>query len=118
MSPSPLSPASNPQNPARAPAGHLASTTPRTRAEKHLFSHSTQHTAHISALVESRPYWGIGDWEGRDLMSRGHSQHWSQILEATIGERVISSSALNRYYRPLYVLLEKFVRAHRVPIGW
>ncbi|KAF9806423.1 hypothetical protein SFRURICE_001218 [Spodoptera frugiperda] len=25
------------------------------RAEKHLFSHSTQHTAHISALVESRP---------------------------------------------------------------
>ncbi|XP_022817032.1 angiotensin-converting enzyme-like [Spodoptera litura] len=54
----------------------------------------------------------------KDFMSRGHSQHWSQILEATIGEHVISASALNRYYRPLYVLLEKFVRAHRVPIGW
>ncbi|KAF9815383.1 hypothetical protein SFRURICE_011535 [Spodoptera frugiperda] len=84
MSPSPLSPASNPQNPARAPAGRVRMrtehSTPRTRAEKHLFSHSTQHTAqhlrfggvpraekhlfshstqhtaHISALVESRPH--------------------------------------------------------------
>ncbi|KAJ8704540.1 hypothetical protein PYW07_011728 [Mythimna separata] len=54
----------------------------------------------------------------KDFMSRGHSQHWSEILEATTGENYISAEALNRYYEPLYNLLVKFVRAHNVPIGW
>nr|XP_049698818.1 angiotensin-converting enzyme-related protein [Helicoverpa armigera] len=54
----------------------------------------------------------------KDFMSRGHSQHWREILQQTLGEDDISAAPLNRYYRPLYELLEKFVRAHRVPIGW
>lgn len=54
----------------------------------------------------------------RELMSRGHSQNYQEILQATIGTDVIDSSALERYYRPLYTLLVKHVRAHRIPIGW
>ncbi|XP_063631466.1 angiotensin-converting enzyme-like [Cydia splendana] len=54
----------------------------------------------------------------RELMSRGHSQNYQEILQATLGTDVISSAALERYYRPLYALLVKHVRAHRIPIGW
>ncbi|KAG6447266.1 hypothetical protein O3G_MSEX004840 [Manduca sexta] len=54
----------------------------------------------------------------KDLMSRGHSQHWSDILEAITGERNISSAPLERYYRPLFKLLKRIVHAHRIPIGW
>ncbi|KAI8441442.1 hypothetical protein MSG28_015042 [Choristoneura fumiferana] len=54
----------------------------------------------------------------KDFMSRGHSQHWRQILKETIDVDTISASALKRYYRPLYKLLSHLVRAHRIPIGW
>ncbi|KAI5643703.1 angiotensin-converting enzyme domain-containing protein [Phthorimaea operculella] len=54
----------------------------------------------------------------KDLMSRGHSQHWHQILSATTGSDVISASALKRYYRPLYTLLERMIQKHRIPVGW
>ncbi|KAF9805743.1 hypothetical protein SFRURICE_009375 [Spodoptera frugiperda] len=88
MSPSPLSPASNQQNPARAPPGRVRMrtehSTPRTRAEKHLFSHSTQHThtAHISALVESRELKNISS---RTAHSTPHTSllWWSPGLTMT-----------------------------------
>ncbi|XP_052754247.1 angiotensin-converting enzyme-like [Galleria mellonella] len=54
----------------------------------------------------------------KDLMSRGHSQHWREILQATTGDTDISSKALLRYYRPLQELLEKLVRIYHIPIGW
>ncbi|CAB3261949.1 unnamed protein product [Arctia plantaginis] len=54
----------------------------------------------------------------KDIMSRGHSQHWSEILQETVDEQNISSEALNRYYEPLYKVLDKFVRKHHVPMGW
>ncbi|XP_075988364.1 angiotensin-converting enzyme-related protein-like [Anticarsia gemmatalis] len=54
----------------------------------------------------------------KDLMSRGHSQHWSELLQMTTDIEDFSSSALNRYYRPLYKVLKKFVTQHRIPIGW
>ncbi|KAJ2938192.1 hypothetical protein O0L34_g18531 [Tuta absoluta] len=54
----------------------------------------------------------------KDIMSRGHSQHWRQILSATTGSDVISAAALKRYYRPLYKLLELTIRKHRIPVGW
>nr|XP_026483627.1 angiotensin-converting enzyme-like [Vanessa tameamea] len=54
----------------------------------------------------------------KDLMSRGHSQHWRQILRETIGEVDISANALKRHYRPLYVILMRLVEKYRIPIGW
>ncbi|KAM3956118.1 angiotensin-converting enzyme [Aphomia sociella] len=54
----------------------------------------------------------------KDLMSRGHSQHWREILRATTGDSDISSKALLRYYRPLHKLLVKLVNAYHIPIGW
>ncbi|XP_046974941.1 angiotensin-converting enzyme-like [Vanessa cardui] len=54
----------------------------------------------------------------KDLMSRGHSQHWRQILKETIGEVDISATALKRHYRPLYVILMRLVEKYRIPIGW
>ncbi|XP_059062586.1 angiotensin-converting enzyme-like [Achroia grisella] len=54
----------------------------------------------------------------KELMSKGHSQHWRDILQATTGDTTISSKALLRYYRPLQKLLEKLVRIYRIPIGW
>ncbi|XP_050358836.1 angiotensin-converting enzyme-like [Nymphalis io] len=54
----------------------------------------------------------------KDLMSRGHSQHWREIIEDTIGEVDISAAALKRHYRPLYVMLTRLVEKYSIPIGW
>ncbi|CAH2084067.1 unnamed protein product [Euphydryas editha] len=54
----------------------------------------------------------------KDLMSRGHSQHWKQILRETIGADDISAFALKRHYHPLYVLLMRLVEKYKIPIGW
>lgn len=51
-------------------------------------------------------------------MSRGDSQNWREVLLSTIGQDDISASALKRYYRPVYKLLERLVHVHRIPIGW
>ncbi|XP_053621358.1 angiotensin-converting enzyme-like isoform X2 [Plodia interpunctella] len=53
-----------------------------------------------------------------DIMSPGHSQHWREILSSSIGVEEISASSLLRYYSPLQELLERFVKKHRIPIGW
>ncbi|XP_041987996.1 angiotensin-converting enzyme-like [Aricia agestis] len=54
----------------------------------------------------------------KDLMSRGHSQHWQEILSETIGEDEISDSSLQRYYRPLISVLLRLVKQHQIPLGW
>ncbi|XP_048002191.1 angiotensin-converting enzyme-like [Leguminivora glycinivorella] len=54
----------------------------------------------------------------KELMSKGHSHNYQELLQVTIGIDGISSSALERYYRPLHSLLVKHVRALRIPIGW
>lgn len=51
-------------------------------------------------------------------MSRGHSQHWREILHATTGKDHISVNPIKRYYRPLYKFLSKLVQKNRIPIGW
>ncbi|XP_072937608.1 angiotensin-converting enzyme-like [Epargyreus clarus] len=54
----------------------------------------------------------------RDIMSRGHSQPWRDILEATTGNPDVTATAIVRYYRPLTELLQRLVDKHRIPLGW
>ncbi|CAG9794334.1 unnamed protein product [Diatraea saccharalis] len=54
----------------------------------------------------------------KDFMSRGHSQHWREILFATTGNTDITPLALQRYYRPLYNILERTVKKLNIPLGW
>ncbi|XP_045782768.1 angiotensin-converting enzyme-like [Maniola jurtina] len=54
----------------------------------------------------------------KDIMSRGASQNWKQILQETTGETEISAVSLKRYYRPLYKLLMRLVEKYDIPIGW
>ncbi|XP_026316262.1 angiotensin-converting enzyme-like [Hyposmocoma kahamanoa] len=54
----------------------------------------------------------------KDLMSRGHSQHWREILQSTTGKDHVSVLPIKRYYRPLYKFLSKLVRKYHIPMGW
>ncbi|XP_063835604.1 angiotensin-converting enzyme-like [Ostrinia nubilalis] len=54
----------------------------------------------------------------KDLMSRGHSQHWQEILQETTGNTDITADSLKRYYRPLYDVLRRIVQKHQIPLGW
>nr|XP_034838688.1 angiotensin-converting enzyme [Maniola hyperantus] len=54
----------------------------------------------------------------KDIMSRGTSQNWQQILQETTGITDISAVSLKRYYRPLYKLLMRLVEKFDIPIGW
>ncbi|XP_052742901.1 angiotensin-converting enzyme [Bicyclus anynana] len=54
----------------------------------------------------------------KDIMSRGSSQHWQQILKETTGRMEISAASLKRYYQPLYKLLTRLVVKYDIPIGW
>ncbi|KAJ0170310.1 hypothetical protein K1T71_014238 [Dendrolimus kikuchii] len=54
----------------------------------------------------------------RDIMSKGHSQHWKEILKSTINVTDISSTALMRYYRPLQRILLEHIQKYKIPIGW
>ncbi|RVE53599.1 hypothetical protein evm_001740 [Chilo suppressalis] len=54
----------------------------------------------------------------RDFMSRGNSQHWREILFSTTGNTDITPLALQRYYRPLYEVLERFAKRKGIPLGW
>ncbi|XP_038217848.1 angiotensin-converting enzyme-related protein-like [Zerene cesonia] len=53
-----------------------------------------------------------------DLMSRGSSQHWMEILQESADIGTITSSSLINYYRPVYKMLAQFVKKHNIPIGW
>ncbi|KAL0859128.1 hypothetical protein ABMA27_010963 [Loxostege sticticalis] len=54
----------------------------------------------------------------RDIMSRGNSQHWQEILQSTTGNTEITAASLKRYYRPLYDVLARIVRRNKIPLGW
>ncbi|XP_047513616.1 angiotensin-converting enzyme-like [Pieris napi] len=54
----------------------------------------------------------------RNIMSRGSSQHWQEILNDAADIDNINSEALKRYYRPLYNLLKRLVAKYNIPIGW
>ncbi|XP_045529197.1 angiotensin-converting enzyme-like [Pieris brassicae] len=54
----------------------------------------------------------------RNIMSRGNSQHWLEILNDAADIDNINSEALKRYYRPLYKLLKRLVAKYNIPIGW
>ncbi|CAG9136928.1 unnamed protein product [Plutella xylostella] len=54
----------------------------------------------------------------RDIMSRGTSQHWRNILQETINQDDITSESFIRYYKPLTRLLERLVEEYQIPIGW
>ncbi|CAK1593266.1 unnamed protein product [Parnassius mnemosyne] len=54
----------------------------------------------------------------KNLMSRGNSQQWREILWAALDEHDISPEPLLRYYRPLQDFLTRLVIAYEIPIGW
>ncbi|OWR51282.1 putative angiotensin-converting enzyme [Danaus plexippus plexippus] len=113
---------------------HVADNTPYIR---YFLSSFLQHQLFESLCRASvrgrRPRWMPAKWDLlrcdiygskvagkilKDLMSRGSSQPWRQILEETIGESNISATSLNTYYRPLYKLLTRLVQKYSIPIGW
>ncbi|CAK1548860.1 unnamed protein product [Leptosia nina] len=53
-----------------------------------------------------------------DIMSRGSSENWEDILQEAVGVREISSAAIKNYFYPLSNRLKQIVEKYNIPIGW
>ncbi|XP_050673406.1 angiotensin-converting enzyme-like [Leptidea sinapis] len=54
----------------------------------------------------------------KDIMSRGSSQHWQDILQEATNIDAVSANSIINYYTPVYKLLNRIVNKYNIHIGW
>ncbi|CAL8109844.1 unnamed protein product [Orchesella dallaii] len=69
---------------------------------------------HTCRLKGSKPA-GAVLW---NMMEKGTSRHWTEILEETTGTQKIDSSPLLKYFEPLRLWLEQEIRRLNLTVGW
>ncbi|CAG0893955.1 unnamed protein product [Darwinula stevensoni] len=53
-----------------------------------------------------------------EMLRKGSSEPWPDVLEELTGERTISADAILEYFAPLTDFLESFLKERNIPIGW
>lgn len=53
-----------------------------------------------------------------ELLRKGSSDKWQNILKDFIGSEKMSLSSLNKYFKPLEVFLDDFIAKNNITVGW
>ncbi|OTF69605.1 hypothetical protein BLA29_007606 [Euroglyphus maynei] len=53
-----------------------------------------------------------------EMLRKGSSDHWENILKDFIGTSKMSTDALYEYFAPLNQTLTEFINKNQIPIGW